>query len=260
MTMTSEFRHAAIERLLGAYALDAVDPYESGVIEEHLPTCARCRAEVEEHREVAALLAHTGATAPEGLWDRIAGSLEGEGLDVDTSPMAPVLRRLSASPGAPSGRPWRNRAAAAVLAAAAAVIVVLGVQITEQDQRLDEMSDLLALDAMERAYEAAAASPSSEVVDVRSVDGRIETRAVITEEGVGYLQASTLPRLAEGRTYQLWGDAGERRVSLGPLGPDPEVVPFEVASGFLGLAITEEEAPGVVVSDQPILAYGALPA
>lgn len=256
--MTSQFRHYAIEELLGAYALDAVDSYERIVIEEHLPTCARCRAEVQEHREVAALLAHTGATAPEGLWDRIADSLEGEALGAATD--APVLPRLSVAGFRQPGQTWKNRAAAGVLAAAAAVIAVLGVQIADQDQRLDEMAGLLELDALERAYEAAAGTPGSEVVEVRSADGRIDARAVVTEDGLGYLRASTLPPLAEGRTYQLWGDAGEQRVSLGPLGRDPEVVPFEVASQFVGLAITEEEAPGVIISQQPILAYGALPA
>src|SRR4051812_36552435 len=68
--------------LLGAYALDAVDDDEREAIEAHLLSCPRCRAEVAEHREVAAFLSK-GAPAPDGVWDRIAAEL---------SPPAPPLR------------------------------------------------------------------------------------------------------------------------------------------------------------------------
>src|SRR5690606_35755181 len=51
--------------LLGAYALDAVEPDEREAVERHLADCPRCRSEVAEHREVAAYLAHAGTDAPE---------------------------------------------------------------------------------------------------------------------------------------------------------------------------------------------------
>ena len=53
--------------LLGAYALDAVDPDERDRIELHLTECPRCRAEVADHREVAAFLAQPGGSAPDGV-------------------------------------------------------------------------------------------------------------------------------------------------------------------------------------------------
>ncbi|HEX3425675.1 MAG TPA: zf-HC2 domain-containing protein [Acidimicrobiales bacterium] len=68
--------HAELQELLGAYALDAVDPEEAAVIELHLATCPRCRTELAEHREVAALLGYAGGSAPRGVWDRIISSLE----------------------------------------------------------------------------------------------------------------------------------------------------------------------------------------
>src|SRR5580692_982792 len=73
--------HDEIESLLGAYALDAVDPDEALEIEAHLSTCPRCRAELAAHREVAALLGNSGSEAPHGLWDRIASQL-GDEADV----------------------------------------------------------------------------------------------------------------------------------------------------------------------------------
>ena len=69
--------HADIAELLGAWALDAVDDDEWHAVAAHLEECPRCRAEVAQHLEVVALLANSGADAPEGLWDRIAGELDG---------------------------------------------------------------------------------------------------------------------------------------------------------------------------------------
>lgn len=256
--MKTDLRHVELEELLGAYSLDAVDDDERDVLDQHLPTCARCRAEVEDHREVAALLAHSGAPAPEGLWNRIAESLEVEPPALVLGPSSP-FRTSAPIPAVPLPRPWRARAAAVVMAAAAAVIAVLGVQMNNQDRRLDQMTNLLAVDALERSFQVAEASPGSEVIEVKSFDGLHDAQAVLTQEGVGYLRASELPVLAEGRTYQLWGDTGEARVSLGVLGAHPAVVPFEVSEQFQGLAITDEADPGVIVSDQPILAHGLLP-
>lgn len=263
--MRTDLTHHRLQELLGAYALDAVDRDELDVVERHLPSCARCRAEVEEFREVAALLAHSGTAAPEGVWDRIAASLEGEAPDIEGPPALPFLPSAAPAGAAPVSaefvrrRRWQTRAAGAVMAAAAAVIVVLGIQIANQDQRLDEMAGLLAVDALERAYQVAEASPDSERIELLSFDGRANTHAVVTDDGVGYLWASDLPRLEEGRTYQLWGDVGDRLVSLGLLGPDPDVVPFEVPEQMVAVALTDEADPGVVVSEQPILAIGQLP-
>jgi hypothetical protein len=68
--------HAELQELLGAYALDAVEPAEATVIELHLATCPRCRDELAQHREVAALLGYAGGAAPSGVWDRIVARLE----------------------------------------------------------------------------------------------------------------------------------------------------------------------------------------
>ncbi len=68
--------HAELQALLGAYALDAVEAEEAAVLELHLATCPRCRNELADHREVAALLGYAGGSAPGGVWDRIIASLE----------------------------------------------------------------------------------------------------------------------------------------------------------------------------------------
>ena len=61
-----------IHALSGAYAVDALDPEEKAQFEEHLGSCAACRAEVASLRETTALLAETAeADPPPALRDRL---------------------------------------------------------------------------------------------------------------------------------------------------------------------------------------------
>lgn len=255
--------HQAIEDLLGAYALDAVEGDEAQAVADHLVDCARCRAEVADHREVAALLAHGGADAPPAIWDRIAASIEGSGLmEHEVVPLPPAL---FSAPGAARGngdRSWQTRALVPLAAVAAAVIGVLGFQVVEQGNKLDEQGEqieaMAAEDGLSRAFQAAIGAPDAQLVDLRSTDGEHEVRAVMAD-GEGYVHAGGLPPLPEGKTYQLWADTGDARISLGVLGARPEVVSFPVSDGVLGLAITAEDGSGVVVSDEPPVVYGVMP-
>ncbi len=254
--------HQELEALLGAYALDAVEGDEEQAVADHLVDCARCRAEVADHREVAALLAHGGADAPPAIWDRIAASIEGSGPSEHATVLVPPLFSAPRAAGSNRHRAWQTRAVVPVAAAAAAVIGVLGFQVVGQGSKLEEQGEqieaLAAEDGLSRAFQAAIGAPDAQLVDLRSADGEHEVRAVMTD-GEGYVHAGGLPELPDGKTYQLWADMGDARISLGVLGSRPEVVSFAVNDGVLGLAITEEDGSGVVVSDQPPVVYGVMP-
>jgi anti-sigma factor RsiW len=234
--------HDELRELLGVYALDAVEGDERAAIERHLATCPRCRAEVEEHREVAALLADPGADAPPGLWDRIAGSLDEAPPPLVLTPLAPrAVRR----------RRWLPPAAIGI--AAALLIAVLGAQVRQQDDLINRL-EASAADPLLASYERALGDPDSTVVELAGVRG---VQAVVLPDGTGYLGAAALPRLDPNRTYQLWGKVGDDLVSLGVLGADPDVVPFR-ADGVTLLAVTEETAGGVVRSSQDAVVSGPL--
>jgi anti-sigma factor RsiW len=259
--MAAPLTHREIEELLGAYALDAVDGSEAEQVADHLPDCARCRAEVAEHREVAALLAQGGSPAPAELWDRIAASIEGSGpSDQERLLVAPPL--FSRPREGAGRRPWRNRATLAVAAVAAAVSAVLGVQVVGQGNKIDEQGEELARmaeeDGLSNAFRSAIEDPEAELVALRSADGEREAKAVMTGS-TGFLHAGALPELPEGRTYQLWGDVGDRRISLGVLGNRPSVASFAVSGQIVALAITEEEGAGVVVSEQAPVVFAIMP-
>lgn len=233
--------HDEVVELLGAFALDAVGADEAALVEDHLRECPRCRAEVAEHRETAALLAHAGADAPPEIWSRIAGSIDAP------APAVPMVRRLGGS-----RVPRIARSTALVAAAAAIVIVALGFQVREQGQRIDDLATELA--AGDAGFTRAMAERDTTMVELAGLeDGYVPV--AVTADGRAWLLATDLPALDEGRTYQLWGAAGEELVSIAVLGRDPGVISFDV-TGYALLAITEEAAPGVVTSANPPIVAG----
>ena len=100
--------------------------------------------------------------------------------------------------------------------------------------------------------------PDGLVVDLTASDPDVQgVQAVVTSDGEGYLATGNLPALPAGQTYQLWGDTGDRVISLGVLGPQPQPVEtFDAGGDFVAFAITAEQAPGVVTSTQPAVAVG----
>ena len=249
----SPLTHEDVQELLGAYALHAVDPEEVALVEEHLESCPRCRAEVEGHREVATLLGNSGGDAPDGLWDRIASQLE-------ESP--PPLRLevqggATVTPLAPRRRATSRVVVAALGAAAALAIAVLGAQVVRQQDRLDGMESALEETTLQAAANQAFDDPAGTKLQLQSSDGAVSARAVVLPDGSGFLMAHELPGLDEDRTYQLWGDSGEGAlVSLGLLGTDPTTIAFHAGSDVAALAITAEEAGGVAQSQNPAVLAG----
>jgi hypothetical protein len=229
--------HEQIEELLGAYALDAVEGEEREAVELHLRECPRCRAEVAEHREVAALIAHGGAAAPAGVWDKIVSSLEEpppqmrievgrDGPNVMAFEPRPPRRRMS-------------RVQVAVLGAAAAIILVLAGAVVRLDQRLGSMDDEVTAS---QVASAALVDPSSRRGTLELNGGSVP--AAITRDGSGFLLAGSTPTLRSGLVYQLWGMHGTRPISLGTFDGRSEVVAFHAGPGITALAVTEEHAPG----------------
>jgi hypothetical protein len=252
--------HQDIQELLGAFALDAVDDDERHLVEAHLAVCPRCRAEVATHRETAALLAHSGDRAPEGVWARITENLEEAPPEIDLAPMAP----LDAARERRSRRSISLRTAAAMGAVAAALTAFFGWRIGAQDRRLDrfaaEFHELAVQDGLRRAATTALAEPDAEQVRLASFDGKTGVHLVRLPNGTGFAVADGLPALPADQTYQLWALRPEAKISLGLLGQDPDVAPFQMVGPVLGYAITAEAAGGVKESTQSPVVLGLIDA
>ena len=236
--MSSEERD--LDELLGAYALDAVSDEERRAVENYLMVNPKARAEVEEHREVATMLAWSGADAPDGLWERIAGSLD----EAPPTPRGELADVLSYDAGTKRRRSrGRTFAMWAGASAAAAVIAVVAVSVI--DSGSTETGGLTA------AADAAREDGDSSITTIAAPDGAGGVEAIIDEDGHGFLLASELPELPADRTYQLWGLINDQAISLGVLGHNPELETFSVDAPVTALVITNEVAGGVMTDGNP---------
>lgn len=280
--------HEEIQELLGAYALDALEPDEAAEVEAHLSDCPRCAAEVDAHPDVAGLLGNGGEEAPAALWDRIAEQLparRGGSVTAEAPGWEALAGRLdrpgggdSAPTGSPSpvaggpastgtvvplgrrpGHGW-VRMATAVAAVAAVLAAVLGVQVARLDHRVGQLQADAARPALSRAVAAALEDPTSQRVRLVPPTGSAapaaEVTLVLTGSGTGYLVAQGLDPLGPGRTYQLWAVLPAGAVSLGLLGPHPTEAAFGVDPGVPvpTFAVTAERAGGAVApTSRPVV-------
>jgi anti-sigma-K factor RskA len=271
--------HEAIESLLGAFALDAVDPDEARMIEDHLPTCPRCRAEVDAHRGMAGALGNSVVALPAGLWNRIAEGIDQAPrrqvtpppglLDEPHLPPETAPGRFAAAPGEPQprdrkwpGKQGRRWAVAALSAAAmVALIGFLTIGWVHANDQLVHTRTALAKASSNAQVEAALSTPGHRTVTLRSPAGNTVATVVVVPSGQGYFVSASMPALTRTQTYQLWAMFGDRAVSLGLMGNRPGHVVFTLASGTpTQLAVTVEPAGGVSRPDRLPVASGPLSA
>jgi len=244
--MGRELSHTEVVDLLGAYALDALDPGERDAVDGHVQGCQSCADEIVQHREVAGLLTPGWANPPAGVWEKIAAALEEAPPPLDLAPVIAMKPRTDHP--RPAERPRRSiglGVAAMVAAAAVAMIGFLGVRVADDRRRIDQLAVGQPGDELRRSVNAALADPAARKVSLTSTDGYRAAEAVVLPDGTGYLVKSNLPALSKERTYQLWALVGTSRISVGVLGPEPRVVPFKMDGNVWALAITDESAGGV---------------
>jgi hypothetical protein len=223
--MGRELNHEEATDLLGAYALDALDPVEHQAVDAHVQECPSCLAEVAQHREVAGLLTPGWAKPPPDLWQKIASSLEEVPPPLDLAP----------------------------------VIAIVGVKLIDDGPRVGSDDGSYALE-LQRSVNAAVAAPDARKVELLSTDGSRMAEVVVLPDGTGYVVRNNLAPLSRERTYQMWAVVGSTPISVGVLGPEPKVVPFKMSGDVSALAITEEVAGGVVSSRQAPVVAGKLQA
>jgi len=244
--------HEQLSESAAGYALGVLDADEQHEFELHLQTCARCQAEVKNHREAVGMMAQVVKPMrprdPEALRARI---LE----------QARAVRPIASAPTT------RRRFYAAPIAAAACVVLagVLGVLYQREHSRTVAMQELLAttrgqLAARDSAL-AAFIGPEVHVVSL-TAGGAVAKPAMRVfwnhTRNVFVVTAQSLPAPPAGKTYQLWAiTKGKAPASMGTFAPAANgqattILPVsaEIAqSGFIDdCALTLEPAGG---STQP---------
>jgi anti-sigma-K factor RskA len=230
-----------LDALLGAYALDALEPDERVRVDEYIAGNAHARDEVDELRESAAALALApvdDAAAPADLWDRISSSIAEEPAAVTSLESRRRSVRVSA---------------ASVLAVAAAILVaVLVTTVVVRGNTASHTGDLAA------AFDHATKQPGAREISLTPTNGAEVARVVVLPDGTGYLRNDAMKTLPADLTYQLWALSGDKNhpvaISAGVLGADPHAVGFHLDGPVNGFGVTVEHAPGVAQSTQPMYA------
>lgn len=270
--------HEQLQELLGAYALDAVEPDEAAALERHLAMCPRCRAELAEHREVAGLLGYAGAAAPEGVWDRIIAGLEEpppamrlarmpiEPPRAEDRPRLVTTSQYRSTPERPSSnvvpiersrRKAQRRLLVAAVTVAALFATALGIGLAQLRSPRSDVTTVSAL--QQNLWDAAQHAPGARAISLKSVDGTHAVPAVVLPDGRSYLGPGDLPSLTTDETYQLWGQVGADRISLAVMGSSPNYAEFNTPPAVQVLALTIERPGGVVTSSKSPVATALVP-
>jgi anti-sigma-K factor RskA len=251
-----------LDTLLGAYALDALEPGERARVDAYLATNARARDEVDEMRESAASLALAPVddlTAPPELWDRISSTIDAE----DASTRSASIDHGDGELAARRSRRGSNRTRwlALVTAAAAAVALVLATQVVSLHHKLDD-THVTGAQAAGAAFDRAGHVAGAREVALMPARGAEVARLVLLPDGSGYLKNDGLAPLDADHTYQLWALTGSSAnpvaISAGVLGPHPQAAAFSTTTDVHGFAITVEKTPGVGQSSQAPFASASL--
>jgi anti-sigma-K factor RskA len=243
-----------IHALTGAYVVDALEPAERMLVEQHLATCADCRAEVESLREAAAMLPETTLSAPPpGLRDRVLADIS------KVRPLPPVVEPTMLP--TPAAEPHaeaiplasRRRRFRPALAAAAAVVALIGGGIVAGQPWDDSSNQQTELTAAERVLQ----DPDAEHVLKEFPDGATATLVRSGTEGKAVLLTSKMPAAPAGKDYQLWLQKDGVMVPAGlmPGKADQTVLLSGDPGGATAVGITVEPVGG---SDKPTSAPIAL--
>ena len=167
----------------------------------------------------------------------------------------------SRSPRHRNRRSFRIGAAALAVAATFA-IVVLGVQVTRQQDRIDELAAEMHGDALHQQAMTARADKDAHVIELAAASGSGRAEVVMLPDGTGYFMDHDLPELNDGSTYQLWAKVGDsaapRMVSLGVLGGDPGTAPFHLSAPVMMFEVTKEPMPGAVAPGDSVVMSGVV--
>ena len=143
--------------------------------------------------------------------------------------------------------------------AATFAIVVLGVQVAQQQDRIDELAAEMHGSLHEQAM-SARADKGAHVIQLTASSGAGRAEVVMLPDGTGYFTDHDLPALPHGSTYQLLAKVGDpaspRMVSLGVLGADPGTTAFRLAAPTIMFKVTTESMPGGVTPGDAVVMSG----
>ncbi|HEY3832511.1 MAG TPA: anti-sigma factor [Acidimicrobiia bacterium] len=241
-----------LDELLGAYALDAIEPVERFEMEQYLHDNVNARQEVDELRETAALLALLQVQREpidEHVWDDIQSAIHEPAPSVAPAEVVPLHDATRDQLRSERRRRAVPLPVAALLVAAAAIAIVL----------LAARHNTTPAHSVAAQFNQVVSHGGSQTAIV----GKNGTLAhvVRANDGSGFLRVDHMPALPQGHVYQLWVISPGRTapISAGVLGRNPHAYSSFLFQGKIeAYALSVEKAPGATTPSTPI-GEGAAP-
>jgi len=209
--------HQEYRELLEFHALDALEASEARGLEEHLKTCAECRAELIRLRDAAALLAHAASPAeprPE-MRNQLLASVRAERTQARpaavTSPQIVPLKRNIRTIG------LRLAAGVAVVALLVSLIVFwrrdvkmrqeiaqLSQQVNTQQHELVRDRDVLGRQREALTLLNMPSAKKMELAGTQTAQGAHGSFVYDQKTGRALLMADGLPATPADKAYELW--------------------------------------------------------
>ena len=236
-----------VHTLIGAYAIDAVDPAERGRVERHLSECESCAAEEAELRETVWRLSDvTEAEPPAAMRERVLSRAR-------RTRQEPPPERGSETPAPRTTHrrsPTVRRALA--LAAAALVIAFAGGMVTWIAMQRSTDTDPTESDRIAAVLEAPDAA-----VATRGADGGGQVTVVASETlDQAVVVMAELAQVADDRSYQVWlvDPTGQTSAGVMRPGTSSDTMLIDGLGDTEVIGVTNEPAGGSEAPTLPMVA------
>jgi anti-sigma-K factor RskA len=187
-----------LRKLLGAFALDAVDDDERAQVEELVLHDPDARAELHRLQHAVAWLGHASPRPSPAAWDAVATEMA---RDVAADAVTPTGDTTVVPIDARRRRPrWLTP-----VAVAASMVLIVGIAIAV-------------------ITTTSGGGGRTTTVALAAPDGRVAVTARVGADGHGRIVSSALPAAPAGHEYQLWVQPAPTTSmrSAGLLGRDPD--------------------------------------
>jgi anti-sigma-K factor RskA len=240
--------HEDYKEMIPAHALSALDGAEARALNDHLSECDECRSELQEWEATAAAMAVSAQPmepSPE-VRERLLNEVRKELSVPNVVPFRSATRNI-----------WRSFGSLGAIAAVILVTVLIaGLIIVWRENRA-----MKAEFARNQEYLQLVNTPGSRVTELKATafGGGATAKLVYDNNGRAILMSDKLPKVPEGKAYQLWFI-----VANNPPMPGKTFVPDSAGHGTLKdqlpqaamnspvFAITVEPASGVQAPTGPI--------
>lgn len=234
-----------LRELLGAFALDAVDPEERAQVEEFVLDDRDARVELHQLEHAVAWLGHASPRPSDDAWNAVRLEMARD-LEHDEDPLehrASDVVSMADFASRRGRRSWRQ-----IVAVAAAGLVLLGTAIAVARVIVKDSSSSTSRSALR-------------TVSLQSPDGGVPVRVLLDHDGRGSVRSSDLPTALRGHVYQLWAQSSPTASmhSAGLLGRSPKGHHIHIPVGSVRIAISvEPEGGSAEPTTDPVAVSGAL--